>query len=231
MIPKVIHCCWLSGEPKPPLVERCIESWRQFAPDWKVREWTLDEIRRAAAADELASPPLFFEEAVKTRKWAFAADWLRFAALLAEGGLYLDCDVELVKPLDVTGEFGAGQWMPGDCIGLEPAAIALEKCSVIAREMVGFYADAQFDTLHTTGEIMAEVIRRKGLSLEVLPPEVFCPIGVDGVVHATERTVGIHRYAMSWASPQRKIARWLSWHGMRGVVDWALKVRKSWRGG
>ena len=230
MTPKVIHCCWMGGE-KSPLVERCIESWRRFAPEWKVREWTLDEVRRAATAGEIACPPPFFDEAIKAKKWAFAADWARFAALLAEGGIYFDCDVELVKPLDVPGEFVSSQWLPGGRIGLEPAVLALEKGSVLAREMVGFYAGAPFDTSRTVGEIMAEVIRRKGLSLEVLPPEVFCPIGVDGVVHATERTVGIHRCAMSWASPQRKIARWLSWHGMRGFVDWALKVRKAWRGG
>ena len=228
MTPKVIHCCWLGGE-KSPLVGRCCESWRRFAPDWKVRVWTLDEVRRAASTGEIAPVPPFFEGAIGAKKWAFAADWVRFAVLLAEGGLYLDCDVELVKPLDAPCEFVSSQWLPDGSVGLAPEVISLDKGSAIAREMVDFYAGAPFDAKRTIGEIMSEVLHRTGLFLEVLPPEVFCPIGVDGVVHATERTIGIHHCEMSWAPIRRKIARWLSWHGMRPLVDWLLRLKRACR--
>lgn len=30
MIPKVIHYFWFGGNPIPPLVEKCIESWKYF---------------------------------------------------------------------------------------------------------------------------------------------------------------------------------------------------------
>ena len=93
--------------------------------------------------------------------------------------------------------------------------------------MVDFYAKAPFDVRRTTGELLRDVVRREGLSVNVLPPEVFCPIGVDGVPRCTDRTIGIHRYAMSWASPARKAARWFSWHGMRWLVDAFLGIRRS----
>ena len=225
MIPKVIHCCWLGDKPKTRLVRTCQESWRKFAPDWTVKEWTMDEIQKASASGRLPPPPQFFHAAVKSRKWAFAADWIRFAALLSEGGVYLDCDVELLKPLNAGGEFVAGQWMSSGNIGLEPAVMALEKNSAIARVMVEFYDSASFDANLTTGEIMEKVLSQSGLAVEVCPPEVFCPIDICGQCHKTESTVGIHHYTMSWATRRRKLAKWLSWHGMRPFVDMILQLR------
>jgi len=229
VIPKVIHCCWLGDKPKTRLVKTCQESWRKFAPDWTVREWTMVEIQKASASGRLPQPPKFFYDAVKSRKWAFAADWLRFAALMSEGGIYLDCDVELLKPLTANKEFVAGQWMPNGNVGLEPAVLALEKNSAIARAMVEFYDSASFDANRTTGEIMEEILVRVGLSIEVRPPEVFCPIDINGRCRKTENTVGIHHYAMSWVSGRRKLAQWLSWHGMRPLVDMLLQLRHKIR--
>ena len=63
--------------------------------------------------------------------------------------------------------------------------------------------------------------------MRVLDPEVMSPIGMDGKPRTTERTVAVHWYAMSWATKSRKFARWLSWHGMRGVVDGLLRLKSG----
>ena len=55
------------------------------------------------------------------------------------------------------------------------------------------------------------------------PKHIF--IDIDGTLHSTAATRGIHRYAMSWATPTRRLARWLSWHGMRRAVDALLRLR------
>lgn len=39
MIPKVIHYCWFGGNSKPELVQKCIESWKQYCPEYKIVEW------------------------------------------------------------------------------------------------------------------------------------------------------------------------------------------------
>ena len=44
MIPKVIHFCWLSGEPYPALIEQCINSWKQFLPDYELILWDTSRI-------------------------------------------------------------------------------------------------------------------------------------------------------------------------------------------
>lgn len=215
MIPKIIHCCWLSERPKNELAGRCLASWRRFAPGWECREWRLCDC---------VNPPAFFREAVRRKRWAFAADWVRFKALYDEGGVYCDLDFELVQPFDAESEFVAGQWLPGGAKGMEPAIIALEQGSPIAKAMLDYYETATFDGGTTVGEILATLDEAR--ALKVLDPEVMSPIGIDGRIHRTERTIGIHWYEMSWASPRRRIARWLSWHGMRPLVELLLRLKR-----
>jgi len=224
MIPKIIHCCWIGDAPKDALSKKCRASWERFASDWEIREWNLESV----AETGVAMPP-FVREALAACKWAFVADWVRFLALAREGGVYLDTDVELVAALDelmAQGEFVGGEWRPDGTVGLGPAVLALEKDSPIAREMLTAYESAAFDGVTTVGELMTtRLARRPDLSLRVLSPEVFSPIDVRGVCRRTAATVGVHHYAMSWATPRRKIAKWLSWHGMRGVVEGLLSLR------
>ena len=39
MIPKVIHLCWLSGDPYPAKIARCLETWKKNLPDYQVMLW------------------------------------------------------------------------------------------------------------------------------------------------------------------------------------------------
>ncbi|MDE5974042.1 MAG: glycosyl transferase, partial [Eubacterium sp.] len=39
MIPKKIHYCWFGGNPKPDSVQKCINSWKRFCPDYEIIEW------------------------------------------------------------------------------------------------------------------------------------------------------------------------------------------------
>ena len=92
MIPKIIHFCWLSGEPYPPLIEHCINSWREKLPGYQFVLWD------KAKADGIASE--WVQEAYRNRKYAFAADYIRCYALYHFGGIYLDADVEVLKNMD-----------------------------------------------------------------------------------------------------------------------------------
>lgn len=221
MIQKVIHCFWAKG-PKTKLAEKCLVSWKRFAPDWEIREWSLADL----PADGL---PSFVREAVAARQWAMVSDWLRMRALKDFGGLYLDLDVELVQPVDrlPAGEWVAGEWTPGGGVWMNPGSgLALEKGSSVAVGMLESYARLEFDP---SREMMAWINERLGAvakGLTVLDPEVMSPIRADGTMCRTERTVGVHWYAMSWASPRRRLARWMSWHGMRPLVELLLRARR-----
>ena len=226
MIPKVIHCFWAGG-PKTKLAEKCLASWRRFAPDWEIREWDQE------SAGTLKGGGLeFFEAAAAQRKWAAASDWVRMAVLWNFGGLYLDLDVELVAPIGrlPDGEWVAGEWTVDGSVGMNPGSgIALAKGSLIAAAMLESYETTSFDPMR---EMMpwitarlAEAVRAAG-GLLVLPPEAMSPIDIEGRMHRTDATVGIHRYAMSWCGPRRKLARWLSWHGLRPLVELLMRLKQ-----
>ena len=92
MIPKKIHYCWLSGDPLPRSIRRCMDTWRRVMPDYELKLWD-------TRAFDVESVP-FVSEAYHKRKWAFAADYIRMHALYTEGGIYLDSDVKVLKPFD-----------------------------------------------------------------------------------------------------------------------------------
>lgn len=93
MIPKKIHYCWFGGKPLPEAMKRNIESWKKFCPGYEIIRW--DE----GSYDINNSIP-FVKQAYACKKFAFVSDYVRLEALYREGGIYMDTDVELVKPLD-----------------------------------------------------------------------------------------------------------------------------------
>ena len=91
-IPKVIHYCWFGKGKMPKLAEKCIESWKTYCPDYKIVCWTEENFD--------IQENRYAREAYEAGKWAFVSDYARLKVLYEEGGVYLDTDVELLKPLD-----------------------------------------------------------------------------------------------------------------------------------
>lgn len=92
MIPKTIHYFWFSGDEKPPLIQKCIDSWKKYCPDYKFVEWNANNFD--------VHQNEFCSEAYNCKKWAFLTDFARLKVLYDCGGIYMDTDVELIKPLD-----------------------------------------------------------------------------------------------------------------------------------
>lgn len=66
-----------------------IESWRKNLPDYEFVKW--DRKRFPLGKN------IWVRQAFERKKYAFAADYIRLYALATEGGIYLDCDVEVLK--------------------------------------------------------------------------------------------------------------------------------------
>lgn len=96
MIPKTIHYVWLGGKEYPKLVEKCIESWKKYLPDYHFKLWNEDNI-------PLHIP--YVKKALDKKYYAFASDYIRAYALFTEGGIYLDTDMEVIKILDPLLEY------------------------------------------------------------------------------------------------------------------------------
>ncbi len=90
-IPKIIHYCWFGGKPLPNLLQHCIASWKKYLPDYKIMLW--NEKNSVLDCD-------YVKECYKNEKWAFVSDYIRLKAVYEYGGIYMDTDMLLLRPLD-----------------------------------------------------------------------------------------------------------------------------------
>lgn len=107
MIPKIIHLCWLSGDPFPNDIRKCLKTWTENLHDYDVWLWgkcpedisVLDGLRLEVKEFDLNST-IWTKQAFEAKKYAFAADYIRLYALYNYGGIYLDADVLVYKSFD-----------------------------------------------------------------------------------------------------------------------------------
>ena len=109
-IPKIIHYCWFGGGAISPENRKCMKSWKKYCPDYKIIEW--NEQNFDIGTNRYA------QQAYEAKKYAFVSDYARLAVVYEHGGIYLDTDVELVRPLDELLEL-PGDYEEGGCISKE----------------------------------------------------------------------------------------------------------------
>ena len=215
MIPKIIHYCWFGGNPLSELAQKCIASWKKYCPDYELMFWNESnfDINTVSFTDQVA----------KTKKWGFIVDYIRAYVVYHYGGIYLDTDVELLKPFD-------DSILQNKCFSgfeddkyVNPGNIfAGEKCCIIAKELMDFYASHNFIKkngeldLTTSPKIFTNILIKHGLTqnntfqeLEVFtayPSDYFCPKSFrTGKISITKNTYSIHHYDGSWLSEKEKI--------------------------
>ena len=136
MIPKIIHMTWFGDDPFPPVVIRCMESWKKHLPDYKIQIWTKDNYD--------LNINQWVREAYAAKKYAFVSDFARFDVLYKYGGIYLDSDVEIIKTLDpyLHNEAFAGFMSIPNII--EAEVIGSEKGNETMNIMKRYYEGRQF---------------------------------------------------------------------------------------
>ena len=193
MIPKIIHLCWLSGDPYPPKIAKCLETWKKHLSDYEVILW--DTYRF-----DLNSS-LWVRQAFEKKKYAFAADYIRFYALYHFGGIYLDSDVEVLRSfndlLDLPYFMGVEKAQTP-----EAAIIGAEKGCDWIKMCLDYYKDRPF--VNEDGSLN---IRNLDMQKEVLEfnDMFFSPKVFDSrEVEITPYTYAIHHYQNSWFSHKAK---------------------------
>jgi mannosyltransferase OCH1-like enzyme len=94
-IPHTIHQIFIGG-PVPPRYERYAETWRRHHPDWSYELW--DESRAHALIAEHYPAYLAMYEGYRHRIQRI--DAVRYFLLHRHGGVYLDMDIECLRPID-----------------------------------------------------------------------------------------------------------------------------------
>ena len=195
-IPKVIHYCWLSSEPYPDLVRKCMESWQRYLPDYQFVLWDRERINEIDCS--------WINSAIIAKKWAFAADYIRLHALYNYGGIYLDCDVEVIKPFDdlLERSYFVGRETHKNVI--EAAVIGAEPSLNWLKDALDWYESKEFNVTQLNNPAIAiPVILKNVLSkksnVAILPAEFFSPKdNRTGNVKITPRTYTIHHFDGNW---------------------------------
>jgi Glycosyltransferase sugar-binding region containing DXD motif len=90
MIPKRLHYVWV-GSTLPARQRGFIDSWRDTNPEFEIVGWNEDNI-------DMKLPAI--ARAYARRRWATVADIARLFAVYQQGGIYLDTDFRVYRPLD-----------------------------------------------------------------------------------------------------------------------------------
>lgn len=216
MIPKIIHYCWFGHGEMPSLAKKCIDSWRTIMPDYIIKEWNEDNF-------DLDLYP-YAREAYNHKKYAFVADVVRLYALYHEGGIYMDTDVEVLKPLDSFLHHTAFSGFESQ-INITTGLMACEKGSKWAKDNLDYYINRHFEKtdgkldLTTNVKTIMNYMLPLGLKqnntyqefpdlITYYPKDFFSPKSQDdGKIYLTDNTVTIHHYAQSWESRTHRILR------------------------
>ena len=219
VIPKIIHYCWFGGAQKPEDVQRYITTRRELCPDYEIKEW--NESNFDVTQND------YCREAYEAKKWAFVTDYARLRVLLECGGIYMDADVEVIKPFDDLLEYEAfsGYESTSDIpTGTLAASKGNEWIDMLLRDydhrhFIG--KDGEYDLTTNVAVITRLTKERYGLHLDgerlvfgngilLLPFDYLCAKDWrTGELYRTEHTYTIHHFAGSWLPP--KLTRWEKW--------------------
>ena len=211
MIPKILHYVWVGG-PLPEKLQKYIASWSETNPSFTIMKWDESNI-------EMTSP--LIRAAYRNRKFATVADIARLQAVAQLGGIYMDTDFIVLKPLDVLLEHScfcgfqevepSDDWVSNGVFGAEPNHWFISKALQGLHEMrpPRFLPDrpTRYGPKHLT-----KLLRQEGLDhyspegvqvndIFVTSVPVFFPFHYTEAYSpecVTERTLAVHFWEGSW---------------------------------
>lgn len=213
---KTIHYIWLGGKKKPRVIRKCIASWKKHMPGWQIKEWNESNVN--------LEKYMFCKEAYDAKKYAFAADVIRFDVLYNEGGLYFDTDVRVLKSFDALVK--KHHYFSGyEYINVNPGLVlyAEEPGNKIINEMLEIYRNTHFcidgeENTKVVGAYFSEILEEYGLQYEdkyqlcgdftIFPSTYFCPTdGYGNPINFSENTYSEHLFAGSWMPFKDRVKR------------------------
>ena len=189
---QLIHFIWLGGE-LSELANYCIDRAAIVNPEHEVKVWR----------DEDFDDPRI-EKLIQMKRYAFASDIGRFQILAKFGGIYLDADVELVKPVDhLPDDFVCAQ-DPGVP---NTAAMGCSQGAEWVSDALDLFDRYDIRNIPSAPNFLRELGKVRQLPL-ILPSEVFYPYYPNSVNELRRfplvsnltlpEVVGVHHWAGSW---------------------------------
>ncbi|MFD0588432.1 glycosyltransferase family 32 protein [Paenibacillus sp. GCM10027627] len=206
-IPRIVHYCWFGRGEKPSKIRKCMKSWEKHLKGYRFIEWNEDNFDINSSR--------YVKEAYEAKKYAFVSDYVRLFALNEHGGIYLDTDVEVVKPLDpllthdaFTG-FEDETFLQSGTMGASPGHPWIRALLQDYERRSFLLPNGTYDMLTNTA-VISEHCKKEGLLLNgehqvlgngvVFYPRVFfSPYDyINGGNFITTDSYTIHHFAQSW---------------------------------
>jgi len=247
-IPKIIHHIWMGSKMRDQDVP-CYESWRTYHPDWTFVFWTdnplnydkgdklvnsFEELEKLLAQSH--DKPLrivvdinklqfdnriYFDQAIN---YGERGDILDYEIVYRFGGVYVDCDFECYKPLDLfhhAYDFYTGiQPLDTNRVQLGAALFgAIPKHPILKAcvENIKQYRHipqivSKTGPIYFTREFYCVAGRTKGLKDVALPSSYFYPCGYEQRMKGKEvwcknESFAVHHWAGSWLEPAGFVKR------------------------
>jgi hypothetical protein len=212
VIPKILHYCWFGGGEIPPKHRVWMKSWKKYCPDWEIRRW--DESNYDVYQNA------YIGRAYRAGKWAFVSDFARLDVVERYGGVYLDTDVELVRPFtDFLYQEGFAGYESDGYVNTGLGFGARAHLPIV-QEFVEDYRGRVFEDFQiqhgypnrrvlTSPVLQTAVLERHGLQpdafrlaevsgLTLYPVPVLDGMLMDGTRFENPNVYSLHHYAASW---------------------------------
>ena len=213
-IPKIIHYCWFGNNVKPNYVINYINSWKKYCSSYEFREWNESNFD--------INSNQYVKEAYENRKWAFVTDYVRLKVLYEFGGIYMDTDIEVLKPLDEFLVYPAFSGFEFDN-KISTGIMGAEKGSLWIGNLLKDYdnrrflkPDGSFD-MTTNVELITDNTRQlynielnnrkqETKDFVLFPFDCFCAKKYySNKIYKTKNTYAIHHFSGTWMSGSQKI--------------------------
>ena len=163
------------------------------------------------------------KEAYEAKQWAFVTDYARLWIIYHYGGIYLDTDVEIIKPLDCLLEHEAFFGLEDNNFINTGVGFGAKKGNDVVLRMMSDYSEEHFLNVDGTFNKTTCPVRNTRAILELFPikldgkiinignamlfpSEFFCPLSSDGkTMRKTENTFSIHWFSASWLSKEEMV--------------------------
>jgi mannosyltransferase OCH1-like enzyme len=192
-ISRTIHHIWIGPDPVPDEQRPWIESWKRHHPSWEHRLWT---------EEDLPEDPIRPEVLERLRAPVERADILRLEILFRQGGVYVDTDLECLRPLDdLLGdeEFVAVCLKPGRVTNTFIAAARghplLKRALRELRPMDVYWPTSSRDSIkEVAGPPLLRRLVADYADVKLLEPPLFFP----STPEEREQAVAVHHMARTW---------------------------------
>ncbi len=206
-IPRKIHYFWFGKNDIPDDYKKNIETWYKWCPDYEIVRWDenncdLNECK-------------YVKEAYERGRYGFVPDYFRLKVIYNQGGIYLDTDVKLLKPLDellylpaYAGFEDNEKVAFGVGFGAKPGVHILKEMYELYEKVSFVNEDGSLNTI-ASPTYQTEVLKKHGLKsngkMQIVDGMTILPMNYltvqsnhTGRQYITKNSFSIHQYAASW---------------------------------